>query len=180
MYITTNNVFIISSLGWICCSHIIATARKCYGDRQSTVNMDLLYITLDYAEGSNPVANHSESHWLYGQSSDEADLCGCVLFYDLTGQFLSVSGQSCGMRQCQEGAWSFLQPCFCTKSFMLFLRTLTAIVINSVCLNFWSSDTVYGFQHTDAFHFFLRSNLDRTTFLCLLFDSDFLSWPLNW
>lgn len=63
MYITTNNVFIIS-----CCSHIIATARKCYGDRQSTVNMGLLYITLDYAEGSNPVANHSESHWLYGQS----------------------------------------------------------------------------------------------------------------
>lgn len=39
-----------------------STARKCYGDRQSTVNIQLLYIILDYARGSDPVANHSESH----------------------------------------------------------------------------------------------------------------------
>lgn len=68
-----------------------------------------------------------------------------------------------------------------TLSFMQFLRTLTAITINSICLKCYSAVTVAAFQYR---WFSLlpalqsHNEIMQARFPYLLFDSALLGWPL--
>lgn len=81
---------IMLSLSYICSQH--TTARIPYEDRQSSVNMQLLYMILHNAGKSNHVPSHAKSHRLvliysltFLQSCDKVDLWVSVLFYELIG-----------------------------------------------------------------------------------------------
>lgn len=97
-------------------------------------------------------------------------------FMTLLAQFLPVPlavGRSARKNKTKHG--SFPQLRSSTQSFMQFLRTWTAVIINFICLKCQCADTQMVFTFSCA----LGSQLNYTANISIS-PFDLLGWPFNW